>query len=73
MPYLTMYERTKILSLRASQLAHGFPPFIDVHEKIKDVYVIATAELEARRIPLVLKRQKPDGGYEYFRLSDMDL
>lgn len=71
MPYLTMYERTKILCLRASQLAHGSPPFIDV--PIKDVYAIATAELEARRIPLVLKRQKPDGGYEYLRLADLDL
>jgi len=73
MPYLTMYERRKILCLRAFQLAHGSPPFIDVPADLTDVYAIATAELEARRIPIILKRQKPDGGYEYFRLADMDL
>ena len=37
MPHLTLYERTKILSLRASA-------------EIKDVYAIAKAELEARRL-----------------------
>jgi DNA-directed RNA polymerase subunit K/omega len=72
-PFLTMYERTKILCLRASQLAHGSPPFIDVPEYLTDVYEIAKAELEAKRIPLILKRQMPDGNYEYWRLADLML
>jgi len=73
MPSITLYERTKILCLRASQLAHGSTPFIDVPADLTDVYAIATAELEARRIPMILKRAKPDGGYEYLRLADLDL
>ena len=72
-PFLTMYERTKVLCLRASQLAHGSPPFIDVPEYLTDVYEIAKAELEAKRIPLILKRQMPDGNYEYWRLADLML
>ena len=72
-PFLTLYERTKILTLRASQLAHGSPPFIDVPEYLTDVYEIAKAELEAKRIPLILKRQMPDGNYEYWRLADLML
>jgi len=72
-PFLTLYERTKILCLRASQLAHGSPPFIDVPEYLTDVYEIAKAELEAKRIPLILKRQMPDGQYEYWRLADLML
>jgi len=72
-PFLTMYERTKVLCLRASQLAHGSPPFIDVPEYLTDVYEIAKAELEAKRIPLILKRQLPDGQYEYWRLADLML
>jgi DNA-directed RNA polymerase I, II, and III subunit RPABC2 len=72
-PFLTLYERTKILCLRASQLAHGSPPFIDVPEYLTDVYEIAKAELEAKRIPLILKRQMPDGNYEYWRLADLML
>jgi len=70
-PFLTLYERTKVLSLRASQLAHGSPPFIDVPEYLTDVYEVARAELEAKRLPYILKRPLPDGEYEYWRLADL--
>jgi len=70
-PFLTMYERTKVLSLRASQLAHGSPPFIDVPEYLTDVYEVAKAELEAKRLPYILKRPLPDGTFEYWRLADL--
>jgi DNA-directed RNA polymerases I, II, and III subunit RPABC2 len=70
-PYLTLYEKTKVLSLRASQLARGAPPFIDVPEYLTDVYEIARAELEAKRLPYILKRPLPDGEFEYWRLADL--
>ena len=70
-PYLTLYERTKVLSLRASQLARGAPPFIDVPDYLTDVYEVAKAELEAKRLPYILKRPLPDGNYEYWRLADL--
>ena len=72
-PFLTMYERTKVLSLRASQLAHGSSPFIDVPEYLTDVYEVAKAELEAKRLPYIMKRPLPDGTYEYWRLADLML
>lgn len=70
-PFLTLYEKTKILSLRASQLAHGTPPFIAVPEYLTDVYEIAKAELEAKRLPYILKRPLPNGEYEYWHLADL--
>ena len=70
-PFLTLYEKTKVLSLRASQLARGAPPFIDVPEYLTDVYEIAKAELDAKRLPYILKRPLPDGEYEYWRLADL--
>jgi DNA-directed RNA polymerase I, II, and III subunit RPABC2 len=72
-PFLSLYERTKVLSLRASQLARGAPPFIDVPEYLTDVYEVAKAELEAKRLPYILKRPLPDGEYEYWRLADLML
>ncbi len=72
-PFLTLYEKTKVISLRASQLAHGAPPFIDVPEYFTDVYEIAKAELEAKRLPYIIKRPLPNGEYEYWRLSDLML
>jgi DNA-directed RNA polymerase subunit K/omega len=70
-PFLTLYEKTKVLSLRASQLARGAPPYIDVPEYLTDVYEIARAELEAKRLPFILKRPLPDGTFEYWRLADL--
>jgi len=70
-PFLTLYERTKVLSLRASQLARGAQPFIDVPEYLTDVYEVAKAELEAKRLPYIMKRPLPDGNYEYWRLADL--
>jgi DNA-directed RNA polymerase I, II, and III subunit RPABC2 len=70
-PYLTLYEKTKILSLRASHLAHGDSPYIEVPTYLTDVYEIAKAELEAKRLPYILKRPLPDGTYEYWRLADL--
>ena len=70
-PFLTLYERTKVLSMRASQLARGAQPFIDVPEYLTDVYEVAKAELEAKRLPYIMKRPMPDGKYEYWRLADL--
>jgi DNA-directed RNA polymerase subunit K/omega len=72
-PFLTLYERTKVLTLRAAQLAGGSSPFIDVPEYLTDAYEIAKAELEAKRLPFILKRPLPNGDYEYWRLSDLML
>ncbi len=72
-PFLTLYERTKVISLRASQLAHGSSPFIDVPDYLTDSYEIAKMELEAKRLPYILKRPLPNGQYEYWRLADLML
>lgn len=70
-PFLTLYEKTKVLAQRGAELARGAPPFIEVPEYMTDVYDIAKAELEAKRLPYILKRPLPDGEYEYWRLADL--
>lgn len=70
-PFLTLYEKTKIMSLRAAQLARGAHPYIDVPDYLTDVYEIAKAELEAKRLPYIIKRPLPNGEFEYWRLSDL--
>lgn len=70
-PFLTLYEKTKIMSLRAAQLARGAHSYIDVPDYLTDVYEIAKAELEAKRLPYIIKRPLPNGEFEYWRLSDL--
>jgi DNA-directed RNA polymerase subunit K/omega len=70
-PYVTIYEKAKIIGFRANELAQGARPFIIVPDHVSDVIDIARLELEARRLPFILKRPMPDGTFEYVRLSDL--
>lgn len=70
-PFLTQFEKTKVLSFRASQLAQGAKPYIAVPDEITDVYTIVKMELKAKRLPFIIKRPLPDGDYEYWRLSEL--
>jgi DNA-directed RNA polymerase subunit K/omega len=70
-PYLTQFERTKILGFRTNQLSQGARPFIAVPAHVTDLKEIAKMELEARRLPFIIKRPMPDGSFEKWRLSDL--
>lgn len=70
-PFLTNYERTKILGTRANQIAEGARPFVVVPEHMSQPLEIAKLELEQRRLPFIIKRPMPDGRFEYWRLSDL--
>jgi DNA-directed RNA polymerase I, II, and III subunit RPABC2 len=70
-PFLTIFEKTKILGFRANQLSQGARPYVDVPEHVTNVLEIAHLELEQRRLPFILKRPMPDGTFEYWRLSDL--
>jgi DNA-directed RNA polymerase I, II, and III subunit RPABC2 len=72
-PFLTQYEKTRILGFRTNQLAQGARPLLlnGVPEHVKTTLEIARLELEQRRLPFVVKRPMPDGSFEYWRLSDL--
>jgi len=70
-PFLTNYEKTKCISFRASQINNGAKPYILVPTGVNDSYLIAKMELEARRLPIIVKRPMPDGTYEVWRLNDL--
>lgn len=70
-PFLTNFERTKIIGLRANQISRGSTPFIDVPAHVTDVRDIARLELEQKRLPFIIKRPLPNGTFEYWRLIDL--
>ena len=49
-PFLTKYEQTKILGLRAKQINYGDTPYISVPKDIIDGYLIAQLELKEKKI-----------------------
>jgi DNA-directed RNA polymerase subunit K/omega len=73
LPYLTKYEKARILGQRAKQINSGMTAFVKVPENIIDGYLIAEMELAQKRIPFIIKRPIPGGGCEYWRVSDLEL
>jgi DNA-directed RNA polymerase I, II, and III subunit RPABC2 len=73
LPFLTKYEKARILGERAKQIDAGATPFVSVDENVVSGYLIALKELEEKRIPFIIKRPLPNGGCEYWRLSDLEI
>jgi DNA-directed RNA polymerase I, II, and III subunit RPABC2 len=71
-PYLTKYERARILGQRARQIDSGSTPFIKVPENVIDGYIIAELELKEKRIPFIIRRPLPNGGSEYWSIKDLE-
>ena len=71
-PFITKYERAKILGERAKQINAGATPFIEVNQEIIDGYSIALAEFEQKKVPMIIRRPLPNGESEYWRLEDLE-
>ena len=72
-PFLTKYERARVLGQRAKQIETGSKPLVKVPENIIDGYLIAEIELEQKKIPFIIRRPLPNGGSEYWRLNDLQI
>jgi DNA-directed RNA polymerase I, II, and III subunit RPABC2 len=71
-PFITKYERARILGERAKQLNMGAKPLVEVGPDVIDGYLIALAEYEQKRIPFIIKRPLPNGGCEYWKFKDLE-
>ncbi len=71
-PYLTKYERARVLGQRAKQIETGAKPFVKVPENIVDSYIIAELELKEKKIPFIIRRPVPGGGCEYWNIRDLE-
>lgn len=72
-PVLTKYEKARVIGQRASMIENGSKLFIYVDPSIIDSSVIAEMELNAKKIPFIIKRPIPNGVFEYWKLSDLEL
>jgi DNA-directed RNA polymerase I, II, and III subunit RPABC2 len=71
-PYLTKYEKARILGQRAKQINSGATAFVKAPEKVIDGYLIAELELQEKRVPFIIRRPLPNGGSEYWKVSDLE-
>ena len=71
-PFITKYEKTRILGLRAKQINSGSKPFVNVPLNIIDGYTIANMEYKEKKIPFIIRRPIPNGGSEYWKVKDLE-
>lgn len=61
-PKLTVFEKARIIGIRALQIDYGAPPFINAEEGMSSIE-IAKRELEEKALPLSIKRRVLDREY----------
>ncbi|KID79550.1 DNA-directed RNA polymerases I, II, and III subunit [Metarhizium brunneum] len=69
-PYMTKYERARILGTRALQISMNAPVLVDL-EGETDPLQIAIKELREKKIPLIVRRYMPDGYYEDWTCEEL--
>lgn len=72
MNVLNKFERVRMVSTRAEQIARGSAPTIDISH-IKDIRpeIIAEEELRQGKIPLILRRYVGNKKYEEWNIKDL--
>ena len=72
LPFLSKYERTRILGERAKQINDGAKPFVASEPSVIDGYLIALKELEEKKLPFIIRRPLNNGASEYWKLKDLE-
>lgn len=70
LPYMTKYEKARILGSRAIQINMNSPVMIDTKGET-DSLRIALMELREKKLPLKIRRYLPDGTSEDWSIDEM--
>ena len=74
-PFLTKYEKARIIGARALQISKNSPILISSENLAGETDPIAIAEMELRegKIPFIIRRYLPDGSYEDWPVKELKL
>ena len=70
-PFITKFEKAKVIGVRAEMIASGSPAMINVPKGVTSAYDISMLEFKAKKIPLMIRRFLPNGQFEDWRLEDL--
>lgn len=71
-PFITKYEKARIIGARAEQIERGANPFVEVDSHIINARTIAMMEYDLKIIPFIIARPLPNKTIEYWRLQDLE-
>ena len=70
---MTKYERTRLLGIRSKQLIDNAKPMLKNILANTNIKEIAIQELNNKVIPLIIERPLPNGKYELWHLSELEI
>jgi DNA-directed RNA polymerase I, II, and III subunit RPABC2 len=70
LPILTKYEKTRIIGLRAQQIARGAPLYIERGLESNPTR-LAERELREGKLPYIIRRRLPDDTFEDWKVSEL--
>eukprot|EP01064_Diplonema_japonicum_P003388 TRINITY_DN12193_c0_g2_i1.p1 TRINITY_DN12193_c0_g2~~TRINITY_DN12193_c0_g2_i1.p1 ORF type:complete len:166 (+),score=29.84 TRINITY_DN12193_c0_g2_i1:55-498(+) len=68
--FLTKYERARVLGTRALQISMGAPIKVEL-EGETDPLIIASKELREKKVPIIIRRNLPDGTVEDWPIDEL--
>jgi DNA-directed RNA polymerase I, II, and III subunit RPABC2 len=68
-PFLTKFEKARIMGVRLQQLAYGAKPRVSI-EGLNSIQEIVQQELIQRKIPFIIRRTLPNNNYEDWRMEE---
>ncbi|KNH03685.1 DNA-directed RNA polymerase I II and III subunit Rpb6 [Perkinsela sp. CCAP 1560/4] len=71
-PFLTRFERARLLGTRALQISMNAPVLVPLEGEM-DPLQIALKELQQKVIPIKIRRYLPDGSFEDWSLSELEV
>ena len=71
-PFMTKYEKARIIGTRAEQLERGAVPMIEIEPHMINGRTIALMEFEQKKIPFIIARPLPNKAIEYWRVEDLE-
>ena len=70
-PFLNKFEKARLLGVRIQQLSAGAEPKINI-SGFTNIIDIVEEELKQRKIPLIIKRNLPNGSSEEWKLEEFE-
>ncbi|CAK69494.1 unnamed protein product (macronuclear) [Paramecium tetraurelia] len=70
-PFLTKYERARVIGTRALQISKNSPIYVDPKETT-DPILVAQQELNENKIPFIIRRYWPNGNFEDWELQELE-
>lgn len=71
-PFITKYEKARIIGGRAEQIDRGSSIYVDVESHVINSRTIAQIEFEQKKLPFIIARPLPNKSVEYWKVGDLE-